>query len=164
MGDRQKQAFRVQFDDKLKFEFHGAKITSNAGLLAFRELDGAFRLTERRSTELSDCRQGKNTRHTMLAMLRQATFGRLAGYEDVNDAERLRLDPAMRRVVGGRAKEKGAASTSEMSRFETEMLNGNGQEWSSLRRQGQDCHDGAVKQADSRQNTRFPLGSRALVR
>ncbi len=58
----------------------------------------------------------------MLAMLRQGVYGRLAGYEDVNDADRLRVDPAMRRVVGGRAKEKEAASTSEMSRFETEML------------------------------------------
>jgi hypothetical protein len=29
-----------------------------------------------------------------------ATFGRLAGYEDVNDAERLRHDPAMRWIVG----------------------------------------------------------------
>jgi hypothetical protein len=122
MGDRRKQALRVQFDGKLKLEFHGTKITSDAGLLAFRELDEAFRLTERGSTLLSDCRRGKNTQHTMLAMLRQSVYGRLAGYEDVNDAERLRVDPAMRRVVGGRAKEKEAASTSEMGRFETEML------------------------------------------
>ena len=122
MGDRRKQALRVQFDGKLKLEFHGAKITSDAGLLAFRELDEAFRLTEKGSTVLSDCRRGRNTQHTMLAMLRQGVYGRLAGYEDVNDAERLRVDPAMRRVVGGRAKEKEAASTSEMSRFETEML------------------------------------------
>ena len=71
---------------------------------------------------LSDPRRGKNTQHAMLAMLRQAIYGRLAGYEDVNDAERLRVDPAMRRVVGGRAKTKEAASTSEMGRFETEML------------------------------------------
>jgi hypothetical protein len=71
---------------------------------------------------LSDPRHSKNTQHTTLAMLRQAIYGRLAGYEDVNDAERLRIDPAMRRVVGGRAKEKEAASTSEMNRFETEML------------------------------------------
>jgi hypothetical protein len=112
----------VQFDGKLRLEFHGATITSNAGLLPFRELDEAFRLTEKGSTVLSDPRHGKNTQHTMLAMLRQAVFGRLAGYEDVNDAERLRIDPAMRRVVGGRAKEKEAASTSEMNRFETEML------------------------------------------
>jgi len=55
-------------------------------------------------------------------MLRQSVYGRLAGYEDVNDAERLRIDPAMRRVVGGRAKKKEAASTSEMSRFETDIL------------------------------------------
>ncbi len=46
----------------------------------------------------------------MLAMLRQGVYGRLAGYEDVNDAERLRIDPAMRRVVGGRTKAKEAAS------------------------------------------------------
>ena len=46
----------------------------------------------------------------------------MAGYEDTNDAERLRVDPAMRRVVGGRAKERLAASVSEMGRFETEML------------------------------------------
>jgi hypothetical protein len=122
MGDRRKQALRVQFDGKLKLEFHGAKITSDAGLIALRELDEAFRLTEKGSTLLSDPRPGKNTQHTMLAMLRQGVYGRLAGYEDVNDAERLRVDPTMRRVVGGRATEKEAASTSEMSRFETKML------------------------------------------
>lgn len=63
-----------------------------------------------------------STPHTLLAMLGQGVYGRLAGYEDVYDAERLRVDPAMRRVVGGRAKEQEAASTSEMSRFETKML------------------------------------------
>ena len=94
-------------------------MTRDAGLLPFRELDEAFRLTEKGSLVLSDCRRGKNTQHTMLALLRQGVYGRLAGYENVNDAERLRVDLAMRRVVGGRAKEKGAASSSEMSRFET---------------------------------------------
>ena len=69
MGDRRKQALRVQFDGKLKLEFHGAKITSDAGLLAFRELDEAFRLTEQGSVVLSDPRHGKNSQHTMLAML-----------------------------------------------------------------------------------------------
>ena len=122
MGDRRKQVLSVQFDGRLRVEFHGAKITSDAGLLAFRELDEAFRLTERGSTVLSDSRRGKNTRHSLLGMLRQSVYGRLAGYEDVNDAERLRMDPAMRRIIGGRAKEREAASTGEMSRFETEML------------------------------------------
>jgi hypothetical protein len=122
MDDGRKQALRVQFDGKIKLRFHGAKITSDAGLLAFRELDQAFRLTERGSTVSSGRGRGKNTQHTMLAMLRQGVYGRLAGYEDVNDADRLRVDPTMRRVVGGRAKEKEAESTSEMSRFETEIL------------------------------------------
>ncbi len=54
MGDRRKQGLRVQVDSKLKLEFHGTKITSDAGLLAFRELDEAFRLTEKGSTVLSD--------------------------------------------------------------------------------------------------------------
>lgn len=101
MGDRRKSAPRVQFDGNIKLEFHGTKITSYAGLLAFRELDEAFRLTEQASIMFSDFRPGKNTQHTMLAMLLHAIYGRLARYEDVNDAERLRVDPAMRRVVGG---------------------------------------------------------------
>ena len=70
---------------------------------------------------MSDTCRGKNMQHTLLAMLRQSVYGPPAGCEDVNDAERLRIDPAKRRVVGGRAKEKEAASPSEMSRFETEI-------------------------------------------
>ena len=94
MGDRRKRALRVQFDGKLRLEFHGTRITSDAGLLPFRELDEAFRLSEMGAAMLADSRTGKNTPHTLLAMLRQAVYGRLAGYKDVNDAERLRIDPA----------------------------------------------------------------------
>jgi len=53
---------------------------------------------------------------------RQSVYSRLAGYEDTNDAERLRVDPTIRRVIGGRAKEHVAASTREIGRFETELL------------------------------------------
>jgi hypothetical protein len=45
-------------------------------------------------------RTGKNGRHQLAGLLRQSVFGWLAGYEDVNDAERLCCDPAMRWVVG----------------------------------------------------------------
>lgn len=54
----------------------------------------------------------------MVALMRQSLFSRLAGYEDTNDAERLTVDPTMRHVVGGRAAEHTAASTSQMSRHD----------------------------------------------
>jgi len=73
---------------------------------------------------LEDSRLGSNKQHQLVPLLRQSIYSRLAGYEDVNDAERLCVDPAMRHVVGGRASqpEKQAASTSEVGRFETETL------------------------------------------
>jgi len=122
MGERRKEALRVKFDRSLKVEFHGANVTSNAGLLAFRELDEALGLTEIVGGLLADTRTGLNTRHTLLVQFRQSVYSRLAGYEDTNDAERLCLDPSIRQVVGERAKEHKAASTSQMGRFETDVL------------------------------------------
>ena len=123
-GETESADLRVAFDRRLKLEFHGSRITSDAGLLAFRELDDALGLTEMAGQVLADSRTGKNNRHTLIAQFRQSVFGRLAGYEDVNDADRLGHDPAMRWIVGGRAVTKAAASTSQMGRFETDVLTG----------------------------------------
>src|SRR5262249_25270308 len=70
---------------------------------------------------LADARSGKNGRHALAGLFRQSV-GRLAGYEDVNDAERRRHDPAMRWIVGGKAAQRSAASPSQMGRFETQWL------------------------------------------
>ena len=73
-------------------------------------------------TAIQDSRTGKNGWHGKTGQFRQSVFGRLGGYDDVNDADRLGRDPAMRWIVGGKAIERQAASTSQMGRFETELL------------------------------------------
>src|SRR4029453_16529766 len=117
-----KEPLRVAFDRRLKLEFHGAKITSDGGLLAYRELDDALDLTTTGMSALAEGRRGKNTRHRLLGLLRQGIYARLAGYGDVNDAERLAHDPVMRAIVGREGLDRPAASTSQMGRFETEWL------------------------------------------
>ena len=121
-GEANEPPLRVTFDRRLKLEFHGAKITSDGGLLAYRELDDAPGLTARAAAALAEGRRGRNIRHRRLGLLRQAVYGRLAGYEDVNDAERLARDPAMRAIVGREELDRPAASTSQTGRFETEWL------------------------------------------
>ena len=74
-------------------QFRGSTITSDAGLLVYRELDDALHLTDTAANTLADARSGKNGRHRLAGLLRQSVFRRLAGYEDVNDAEGLRCDP-----------------------------------------------------------------------
>ena len=122
MADPTGEALRLNFDRRLLLQFRGSVITSDGGLLAYRELEDTFGLTDTGAERLADGRTGKNGRHRLAGLLRQSVFGRLAGYEDVNDAERLCRDPAMRWVVGDRAISGYAASASEMGRFETKSL------------------------------------------
>jgi hypothetical protein len=121
-GETKAQALRLDFDRRLSLQFYGSAITSDGGLLAYRELDDVLALTTSGGKRLAEARTGRNRRHLLVGLLRQSVFGRLAGYEDVNDAERLCRDPAMRWVVGGGAPMGRAASASQMGRFETEWL------------------------------------------
>lgn len=121
-GESISAPLQVRFNRRLKLQFHGAKLSSDGGLIVFRELDDAVGLTEMASWELLDTRTGKNSRHNLLAMFRQSVFGRLAGYEDVNDAGRLARDPVMRAITGRKDFDRPAASESQMGRFETGTL------------------------------------------
>src|SRR5260221_10850703 len=118
-GESKSEALKLDFDRRVRLRFHGSAITSDGGLLAYRELDDVLALTASGGGRLAEARTGRNRRHLLVGVLRQSVFSRLAGYEDVNDAERLCRDPAMRWVVGGRAPMGRAASASQMGRFET---------------------------------------------
>ena len=122
MGESSDTPLKLQFDRRVRLEVRGATITSDAGLLACRELDDALGLTETATACLQESRGGRNVQHQLVPLLRQSVYSRLAGYEDTNDADRLAQDPAMRVIVGRRGSERQAASTNTMSRFETEVL------------------------------------------
>ena len=74
MGESKKAALRVEFDSGVKLEFHGAKVTSDGGLLVYRELDEVLELTALANEKLQDTRTGKNKQHTMTALLRQSVM------------------------------------------------------------------------------------------
>src|SRR4030088_3193646 len=121
-GESNAEVLRLDFDRRLMLQFRGSVVTSDAGLPSFPALGAARGLATMAGDILADARTGKNGRHALVGMLRQSVFGRLAGYEDVNDAERLRHDPAMRWIVGGKAAHGPAVSPSQMAPLETKWL------------------------------------------
>jgi len=77
-GDTGNGALRLDFDRRLLLRFRGSSITSDAGLLAYRELDDTLSLTDTGAETLADARTGKNGRHRLAGLPRQSVFGRLA--------------------------------------------------------------------------------------
>jgi hypothetical protein len=98
MGEKQNQPFQLSFNAALKIEFQGSRVTSDGGLILVRELDERLGLGELIEQHLRDPRRGKNTQFPLADLLRQSVYSRLAGYEDVNDAERLSQDPTFRLI------------------------------------------------------------------
>jgi hypothetical protein len=121
VGERQEQPFELSFNGRLKVDFQGSRVTSDGGLLLVRELDERLGFGELIERHLTDGR-GKNTQLPLTDLVRQSVYSRLAGYEDVNDAERLSQDPAFRLIGSEKVLERGAALTSRLQSFETELL------------------------------------------
>ena len=122
MGERQNQPFQLTFNASLKVDFQGSRVTSDGGLILVRELDERLGLGDLITQHLTDSRRGKNTQLPLADLLRQSVYSRIAGYEDVNDAERLSQDPTFRLMGSEKIWERGAALTSRLQSFETDLL------------------------------------------
>jgi hypothetical protein len=122
VGERQSQPFQLSFNVSLKVDFQGSRVTSDGGLILIRELDERLGLDKLIEEQLSDSRQGLNKQFTLTDLLRQSVYSRLAGYEDLNDAERLAADPTFRLIGSQKIWDRGAALTSTLHWFETELL------------------------------------------
>ena len=121
MGEKQNRPFHFSFNSSLKVGFQGSRITSDAGLLLVRELDERLGLDQLISDNLTDNRRGKNTQLPLPDLLRQSIYSRLAGYEDLNDAERLSNDPTFRLIGSEKIRDRGAALPSRLHWFETQV-------------------------------------------
>ena len=121
MGEAQNQPFQLSFNPALKVEFQGSRVTSDGGLLLVRELDERLGFSDLIAQHITDPR-GKNAQFPLADLVRQSIYRRLAGYEDVNDAERLSYDPTFRLIGSEAIWERGAALTSRVHSFETELL------------------------------------------
>ena len=103
MGESSETPLKLQFDRRVRLDFRGATVTSDAGLLACRELDAALGLTETANDYIHESRTGRNVQHPLLPLLRQSVYSRLAGYEGgyvnrcVNDIRRRPSQPLSQR-------------------------------------------------------------------
>jgi hypothetical protein len=111
MGENQKQPFQLSFNRFLRVGFQESRVTSNGGLLLVRELDERLGFGELIDEHLTDSR-ANNARFSIADLLRQSVYSRLAGYEDVNDAERLSQDPTFRLIGSAKLWDGGVALTS----------------------------------------------------
>lgn len=114
------------FQPKLVVDFAGGTLTSDAGLVLLREFDEQLRLSADIIARVTDARDPRYVTHDLAALLRQRLYQIVAGYEDANDADRLRHDPAFQVVAGNGRAPLGSQPT--LSRLE------NGVDWSTLQR------------------------------
>jgi hypothetical protein len=95
-GESQKEAIRPDFNRAIVIDFQGATISSDTGFILLREIDERFRIIAPMKDCLEDLRSPAHTEHALVQMVRQRVYQIAAGYEDCNDADYLRIDPALR--------------------------------------------------------------------
>lgn len=106
---------------RIEIGFDGGEVTSDAGLLLLRQVERKLGLLKAAAQVLPDPRNPDLVVHTTEQMLRQRVFGLCQGYEDLNDHDQLRLDPALQTALdkrGKTAEEQCGASSPTLCRFE----------------------------------------------
>ncbi len=106
---------------KLTVDFQGGEITSDAGLLLIRQADNSLQLTMGISGSIEDKRDIRYTDHDIQTLLQQRIYQIVAGYEDCNDANLLRKDPALKAACNRLLSDKDLASQPTLSRLENSV-------------------------------------------
>jgi len=119
-GESSREYLRPDFDRSIMMDFQGAKLSSDTGFILMRELDQRHNVIAPMVDDLEDSRSASHTKHTLDQMIRQRVYQMTGGYEDCNDADFLRVDPALRLSLG-KGKKLGAGQ-SALSRLENEIL------------------------------------------
>ncbi len=124
-GESSKEYLRPDFDRSIMMDFQGAKLSQDTGFIVMRELDQRHNVIAPMAEALEDNRSAAHTKHTLKQMIQQRVYQMAASYEDCNDADFLRVDPALRLALG-KGKKLGAGQ-SALSRLENGILgNANG--------------------------------------
>jgi len=119
-GESPQEVIRPDFNRAIRIDFQGAQITSDVGFLLVREIDERFKIIGPMQDGLDDLRSPSHRKHSLVQMVRQRVYQIAAGYEDCNDADYLRIDPALRLALD-KGREAGA-SQSMLSRLENDVL------------------------------------------
>jgi hypothetical protein len=119
-GESRKEVVRPNFNRAIRINFQGAQITSDTGFLLLREIDDHFRIIAPMEECLEDLRSSIHTKHSLIQMVQQRVYQIAAGYEDCNNADFLRIDPALRLALG--KDHQAGASQSMLSRLENDVL------------------------------------------
>jgi len=105
----------------LVVDFQGGEITSDAGLLLIRQADNSLGLISGLAECISDRRDARYVEHDLLTLQRQRIYQIVAGYEDCNDADVLRRDPALKAACERLLSEDDLASQPTLSRLENSV-------------------------------------------